>query len=160
MLVLPLSLALLLVAPMVNVEAPERMLISGQSISCVVPVTDCWDVAVEREKKPEILSEKDGELDAGGGAEVPVAGADEEPRRLVPEQPDASSATSSNVAVDAQRLRRITLGTTKPGIMKGVFRRIPQLIASPAMPQNLIPKEPWPSQGAICLPQGRQGGFG
>src|SRR5580704_3981635 len=33
----------------------------------------------------------------------------------------------------------------------------PQLIASPAMPQNVIPNEPWPSQGAICLPPGRQG---
>ena len=65
-----LSLAVLPVAPMVSVEAPDRILISGQSISCVVPVTDCWDVAVEREKKPENLSVKEGELDAGGGAEV------------------------------------------------------------------------------------------
>jgi hypothetical protein len=124
-LVLPLSLALLLVAPMVSVEAPGRMLISGQSISCVVPVTDCWDVAVEREKKPEILSVKEGELDAGGGAEVPVAGEDDVPRRLVPEQPDASSATSSNVAIGSQWLRRITSGTMQSATMKGVFRRIP-----------------------------------
>jgi hypothetical protein len=109
-LVLPLSLALLLVAPMVSVEAPGRMLISGQSISCVVPVTDCWDVAVEREKKPEILSLNEGELDAGG---APAAGADGV-RRLVPEQPDASTA-NSNVAISAQRLRRITSGTVKPG---------------------------------------------
>ena len=115
MLVLPLSLALLLVAPMVSVEAPDRILISGQSISCVVPVTDCWDVAVEREKKPEILSVKEGELDAGG---APVAGADGVvPRRLLPEQPDASSATNSNVAIGAQWLRRITSGTVKPGTM-------------------------------------------
>jgi hypothetical protein len=130
-LVLLASPALLLVAPMVSVEAPDRILISGQSISCVVPVTDCWDVAVEREKKPEILSEKDGELDVGG---APAAGADGVPVRLVPEQPDASSARNSN---GAQWLRRITLGTMKLGIMKGVFRRIPQLIASPAMPQTL-----------------------
>jgi hypothetical protein len=61
-LVLLASPALLLVAPMVSVEAPDRILISGQSISCVVPVTDCCDVAVEREKKPEILSVKEGEL--------------------------------------------------------------------------------------------------
>ena len=39
----------------------------------------------------------------GGGRRVP--------RRLVPEQPDASSARNSNVAIGAQRLRRITLGT-------------------------------------------------
>ena len=78
---------------MVNVEAPDRMLISGQSISWVVPVTDCWDVAVEREKKPENLSVKEGELDAGG---APAAGADGVvPRRLLPEQPDASSASDS-----------------------------------------------------------------
>jgi hypothetical protein len=108
---------------MVNVEAPDRILINGQSISCVVPVTDCCDVAVEREKKPEILSVKDGELDAGG---APAAGADGVvPRRLPPEQPDASSASNNNVAIDAQRLRRLTPGTMKPGIMKGVFRRIP-----------------------------------
>jgi outer membrane receptor for monomeric catechols len=112
LLVLPLSLALLLVAPMVSVEAPGRMLISGQSISCVVPVTDCWDVAVEREKKPENLSVKEGELDAGG---APAAGADGVPVRLVPEQPDASSATSSNIAIGARWLRRITSGTVKPG---------------------------------------------
>ena len=104
---------------MVSVEAPCRILISGQSISCVVPVTDCWDVAVEREKKPEILSVKEGELDVGG---APAAGADGVPVRLVPEQPDASSARNSN---GAQWLRRITPGTMKPGIMKGVFRRIP-----------------------------------
>jgi hypothetical protein len=90
-------------------------LISGQSISCVVPVTDCWDVAVEREKKPEILSVKEGELDAGG---APAAGADGVPVRLVPEQPDASSARSSNVAIGAQWLRRITPGTVKPGTVK------------------------------------------
>ena len=77
-------------------------------------MTDCWDVAVEREKKPEILSVKEGELDAGGGAvEVPVAVADGVPRRLVPEQPDASSASNSKVALDAQRLRRITPGNIK-----------------------------------------------
>src|SRR5580704_14171509 len=100
---------------MVSVEAPDRILISGQSISCVVPVTDCWDVAVEREKKPEILSEKDGELDAGG---APAAGADGVPRRLVPEQPDASSARNKNVAIGAQRLRRITSGIVTPNKMK------------------------------------------
>jgi hypothetical protein len=117
-LVLPLSLALLLVAPMVSVEAPGRMLISGQSISWVVPVTDCWDVAVEREKKPEILSVKEGELDPGGGAEVPVAGADGELRRLFPEQPDASSARNNNVAIGAQRLRRVTSNTVTADNMK------------------------------------------
>jgi hypothetical protein len=91
-------------------------------------VTDCCDVAVEREKKPEILSVKDGELDAGG---APAAGADGVvPRRLLPEQPDASSVSNNNVASDAQWLRRITPGTMKPGAMKlgtmkGVFRRIP-----------------------------------
>jgi hypothetical protein len=111
-LVLLASPALLLVAPMVSVEAPDRILISGQSISCVVPVTDCWDVAVEREKKPEILSVNEGELDAGG---APDAGADDVPRRLVPEQPDASSARNNN---GAQWLRRITPGTMKPGIVK------------------------------------------
>lgn len=115
---LPLSLALLLVAPMVSVEAPGRMLINGQSISWVVPVTDCWDVAVEREKKPEILSVKEGELDAGGGAEEPVAGADGELRRLFPEQPDASNARNNNVAIDAQRLRRVTSNTVTADNMK------------------------------------------
>src|ERR1700731_4162959 len=105
-------LSLVPVGPMVSVEAPCRILISGQSISCVVPVTDCWDVAVEREKKPEILSVKEGELDAGGGVEVPVAGADGVPRRLLPEQPDTSSASNS-VALDAQWLRRITPGNIK-----------------------------------------------
>ena len=112
---LPLSPALLLVAPMVSVEAPGRMLISGQSISWVVPVTDCWDVAVEREKKPENLSVKEGELDAGG---APAAGADGELRRLFPEQPDASSARNNNVAIDAQRLRRITSNTVTVDNMK------------------------------------------
>jgi hypothetical protein len=114
-LVLLASPALLLVAPMVSVEAPDRILISGQSISCVVPVTDCWEVAVEREKKPEILSVKEGELDAGG---APAAGADGVvPRRLLPEQPDASSAMTNNVATDAQRLRRITPGSMTPDIL-------------------------------------------
>ena len=94
---------------MVSVEAPGRMLISGQSISWVVPVTDCWDVAVEREKKPENLSVKEGELDVGG---APAAGG--VPVRLVPEQPDASSARKSNVAIDAQWLRRLTPGTVTP----------------------------------------------
>jgi hypothetical protein len=115
LLVVLASPALLLVAPMVSVEAPDRILISGQSISCVVPVTDCWDVAVEREKKPEILSVKEGELDAGG---APAAGADGVLRRLVPEQPDASSARKNNAAVDAQRLRRITSGTVTPDKVK------------------------------------------
>ncbi|HWX85250.1 MAG TPA: hypothetical protein VNZ48_16760 [Xanthobacteraceae bacterium] len=109
--VLLASPALLLVAPMVSVEAPGRILISGQSISCVVPVTDCWDVAVEREKKPEILSVKDGELDAGG---APAAGADGVvPKRPVPEQPDASSASNNNVAIEAQRFRSTTSGIVK-----------------------------------------------
>jgi hypothetical protein len=63
------------------------------------------------------LSVKDGELDAGG---APAAGG--VPVRLVPEQPEASSARNSN---GAQWLRRITPGTMKLGIMKGVFRRIP-----------------------------------
>src|ERR1700734_1110862 len=90
LLVLLASPALLLVAPMVSVEAPVRILISGQSMSCAAPATDCCDVAVEREKKPEILSVNEDELDAGG---VPAAGADGVvPRRLPPEQPDASSA--------------------------------------------------------------------
>jgi hypothetical protein len=62
---LVLSPALLPVAPMVSVEAPCRILISGQSISWVVPVTDCWEVAVEREKKPEILSVKASSTLAG-----------------------------------------------------------------------------------------------
>src|SRR6266849_7093152 len=88
------------VGPMVSVEAPDRILISGQSMSCAAPATDCWDVAVEPEKKLAILSLMEGEPDAagggGGGAEVPVAVADGVPRRLVPEQPDASSATTSN----------------------------------------------------------------
>jgi hypothetical protein len=101
---------------MVNVEAPDRILISGQSMTCVVPVTDCWDVAVEREKKPEILSVKEGELDAGG---APAAGADGVvPRRLLPEQPDASSARNKNVAIDAQWLRRLTPGTVPPNKIK------------------------------------------
>ncbi|HTC01840.1 MAG TPA: hypothetical protein VK749_00450 [Xanthobacteraceae bacterium] len=130
---------------MVKVEAPCRILISGQSMSWVVPVTDCWDVAVEREKKPEILSVKEGELDAGGAAvEVPVAVADGVPRRLVPEQPDASSASNSKVALDAQWLRRIT-----PGSIKWVFRRIPPTHRLDRDTPNLIAKEPWPSQGAL-----------
>jgi len=105
------SLALLLVAPMVSVEAPGRILISGQSMSCAAPVTDCCDVAVEREKKPEILSVKEGELDAGG---APAAGADGVvPRRLLPEQPDASSASNNHVAIDAQRRRSTTSGIVK-----------------------------------------------
>jgi hypothetical protein len=98
------------------VEAPCRILISGQSISCVVPVTDCCDVAVEREKKPDILSVKEGELDAGG---APAVGADGVvPRRLLPEQPDASSARNNNGATDAQWLRRITSGTVTSDSMK------------------------------------------
>jgi hypothetical protein len=122
---LVLSLAVLPVAPMVSVEAPGRILISGQSMSCAAPATDCWDVADELEKKLENLSLKEGELDAGGGESVAVV--DGVPRRLVPEQPDASSARNSN---DAQWLRRITPGTMKPGpikpgAIKGVFRRIP-----------------------------------
>jgi hypothetical protein len=85
-------------------------------MSCAAPATDCCDVAVEREKKPEILSVKEGELDAGG---APAAGADGVvPRRLLPEQPDASSATSSNVAIGAQRLRRITSNTVTADNMK------------------------------------------
>jgi len=116
LLLLVASPALLLVAPMVSVEAPDRILISGQSMSCDVPVTDCWDVAVEREKKPEILSVKEGELDVGG---APAAGADGVvPRRLLPEQPDASSARNNNVATDAQRLRRITSNTVMAVNMK------------------------------------------
>src|SRR6202035_3980581 len=99
----------------VSVEAPDRILISGQSMSCVVPVTDCWEVAVEREKKPEILSVKEGELDAGG---APVAGADGVgPRRLLPEHPDASGARTNNVATDAQWRRRITPGSMTPDIL-------------------------------------------
>jgi hypothetical protein len=60
------------------------------------------------------LSVKEGELDVGG---APAAGADGVPVRLVPEQPDASSARSSNVAIGAQWLRRITPGIVKPGTM-------------------------------------------
>jgi hypothetical protein len=101
---------------MLSVEAPGRILISGQSMSCVVPVTDCCDVAVEREKKPEILSVKEGELDAGG---APASGADGVvPRRLLPEQPDASSARTANAAIGAQWLRRVTPGSLKPGSLK------------------------------------------
>jgi hypothetical protein len=125
-LVLPLSLALLLVAPMVSVEAPDRILINGQSMSCVVPVTDCWDVAVEREKKPEILSVKEGELDAGG---APAAGADGVvPRRLLPEQPDASSARTNTAAV----------GKPSPGRIKLISRRIPPTHRFDCDAQNLI----------------------
>src|SRR5258708_37239487 len=104
------------VGPMVSVEAPLRILISGQSMSCAAPATDCWDVAVEPEKKLEILSLKEGEPDAGGAADVPVAVADGVPRRLPPEQPDASSARTSPAATDAQRLRPSAPGTTTGNI--------------------------------------------
>src|ERR1700688_4596016 len=100
---------------MVRVEAPGRILISGQSICCAAPVTPCWDVAVEPAKKPEILSLKEGAFDAGGGVDESVAVADGVPRRLVPEQPEASSARNSKVAIGAQWLSRITPGTVKPG---------------------------------------------
>src|SRR5258708_10405445 len=94
------------VGPMVSVAASLRILSSGQSMSCAAPATDCWDVAVEPEKKLEILSLKEGEPDAGGAADVPVAVADGVPRRLPPEQPDASSDRTSHVTIAAQRLLR------------------------------------------------------
>jgi hypothetical protein len=58
---------LLVVGPMVSVEAPWRMLISGQSICSAVPVTDCCEVAVEPEKKPSILSRVELDDAAVGG---------------------------------------------------------------------------------------------
>src|SRR5580693_5546398 len=101
---------------MVSVEAPGRILISGQSMSCAAPATDCCDVAVEREKKREILSVKEGELDAGG---APAAGADGVvPRRVLPERADASSARNNNFAPQAQWLRRIPSGTVTSDSMK------------------------------------------
>jgi hypothetical protein len=59
------------------------------------------------------LSVKEGELDAGG---APAVGADGVvPRRLLPEQPDASSA----------RKNTATVGKPSPGRIKLISRRIP-----------------------------------
>src|ERR1700726_3637272 len=90
---------------MVSVDAPCRILMSGQSIFSAVPVTFCCEVAVEPEKKLEILSLTDGGLDVAVAVLV-VAGV--VPRRLVPEQPDAKSARNSSVAIDKRSPGRIT----------------------------------------------------
>jgi hypothetical protein len=85
-------------------------------------VTACGEVAVLLEKKPAIFSLNDGELVGSVAGDVP--------RRLEPEQPDASNADASIAASDARRrLHRI----------KEASRCIP-LIASAAMPETSIPK--------------------
>ena len=96
LLVLSTSPALLAVGPMVSVEAPWRMLIRGQSISCAVgaPATGCCEFAVGLEKKLSILSRvelDDVELDEDpGGAVVEVDGG---LVRLLPEHPASINAS-------------------------------------------------------------------
>src|ERR1700678_2949511 len=106
----PLSLLLALPdAPMVKVEAPCRMLISGQSSISRVPVTCCGERADEPAKKFETLSLREGSL--GGGAPAGAGGGDEAVElppsdpSPPPEQPETRSASS--VAIEKQRPDRI-----------------------------------------------------
>ena len=128
------SVALLAVWPIMSVEAPWRMLISGHSISSGAPATGCGEVAVDLEKKPSIFSVKDGEAagTAVDGADVDVAGAgaDEMPGILSPplaEHPAASNATANKVATAA----------LWPGRIRWRSRSIPQPIASARDVQDL-----------------------
>jgi hypothetical protein len=137
------------------------MSMKGQSTSGCALATACGVSADLFEKKPAILSFSDGAGGVGGGtagveaAATPAGAAGGAAAvggaavvtalTLLLLQPDAISASNNKAATGKRSLQRI--GQISGGI--------PRFIAVTRDALDLIPNQPWPSQGTLPFRRGR-----